>query len=390
MTARRIVVVLLCLISAVLSAGCWDRLEIEDRAALLAIGIDPGPGGNGLHISAQIGIPGKIPLGPGGGGGGAGGTSTPRETVFVDAADGPTVEAALASLQRTLNNELFLGHLRIIVVNEQLARQGLTQIIDYFHRSSEVRRTSWLLVSSNPAADVLNASPSFSRVPALYFTDMMEHYVNMGMLPPLFLGTYLVSVADRGQDATLPYVWAQGQGSRLVGAAVFHQQQMVDVSDPSQLQYLEDVIGPRKGDQYLTVAEPGTSGGQVRIKIIGRQAQVGPSLVKGRPHVDIHLRLEGTIDQEVGGKRLDAPKELKDIAEVASAQVQQGIQQLLAQTQRDHADVFGFGEQFRGKKPGFFRSEVGTKETWETEYYPQLDATVMVRILIRRVGMENR
>ena len=389
MKPRRLVALVLCVVTAVLSTGCWDRLEIEDRAAILAIGLDPGPGGQGIHLSAQVAIPGKIPLGPGGGGG-PGGASNPRETVFVEAADGPTVQAALEAMQRTLNNEIFLGHLRIIVVNEALAKQSLKGLIDYFHRSSEIRRTSWLLISANPASEVINASPAFSRVPALFFTDMMEHYTNMGLLPPLFLGTYLVSVADKGQDATLPYLWAKDQGTELLGAAIFQGPRMIDVITPTQLQLLEDVIGPRKGDQVLTIAEPGTSGGQVRLKIIGRQAQVRPSVVNGRPRVQIQLRLEGNIVQEVGGRRLDAPNELSAISKAASQQVQQGFQQLLAQSQRDHSDIFGFGEQFRGKKPGFFESQVKTKDAWETEFYPELDASVKVRILVRRVGMENR
>lgn len=66
-------------------AGCWDRLEIEDRAIVLGISVDavdpgaakeeeqvshlrdkfPAPEKGMIRVAAQIALPGKIPLGPG-------------------------------------------------------------------------------------------------------------------------------------------------------------------------------------------------------------------------------------------------------------------------------------------------------------------------------------
>jgi len=78
----------LCLLSVFLG-GCWDRLEIEDRAVVLGISIDEvdeqaagtesnishtgqsftPPKNDMLRITAQIAVPGRIPLGPETGGG---------------------------------------------------------------------------------------------------------------------------------------------------------------------------------------------------------------------------------------------------------------------------------------------------------------------------------
>lgn len=380
-----------CLVAAtVLLTGCWDRLEIEDRATVVAIGLDPGSGGQGLHLSAEIAIPGKIPLGPGGGGGGGAGATNPRGTVFVTAGDGPTVAGALSSLQKTLNNELFLGHVRVIAINETLAREGLSNITDYLLRSPEIRRTAWLIVTPGPAADLINASPSLDRVPALFFTDMMEHYNNMGVLPPAFFGTYLVTSSAKGQDPIVPYVWAEGQGARLLGAAVFTNQRMVDILDVDQLQALENVIGPKKSRQNLTVPVPGSPGTQVRLQIRGRQTQLQPSMQGTTPAITVRIRLEGDIVEEVGGLVLQSPTQLHAITTTAQQMVQKDIQNLVARTQADHADVFGFGEQFRGKQTGFFQKQVGGKQAWDDTYYPQLKVNVQVRVLVRRIGTTAR
>lgn len=380
---------LLCAVTAAPLAGCWDRLEIEDRATVVAVGLDP-TGLRGLHLSAQIAIPGQIPLGPGGGAIGGDGITSPRQTVFVDASDGPTVDQALASLQHTLNNELFLGHVRIVFVNETLARRGLHDVIDFFHRSAAIRRTSWLVVTPGRAADATDASPAFSSVPGLFFTDMMEHYVNMGVLPPIFLGTFLVTSADQGQDAILPYLWVQGQGTRLLGAAVFRGERMVDTLSTEALQAVEDVIGPRKGGQVLMVPVAGAPGSRARLRVIDRQAHLRPGLAGGAPRVWVDVRLEANVEEEVGVQRLERPLEMEAVGQAAGTMVRDDILRAIRRTQADGADVFGLGELFRARYPGFFRREVRTKQAWETLWYPRLVPEVQVRVLVRRVGMENR
>lgn len=80
---RVILLVILSILSGLL-AGCWDQLEIEDRALVLGLSIDNVPADNQkqddqtthtknsihlpmLRVTAQIAVPGRVPLGPGGG-----------------------------------------------------------------------------------------------------------------------------------------------------------------------------------------------------------------------------------------------------------------------------------------------------------------------------------
>lgn len=105
---------LLCImiVLSTILTGCWDRLEIEDRAVVLGVSIDvakpeaegsegeithlagslPAPATGRVRVGVQIALPGRIPLGPGeSGGGGKGGGS---QTVWVIDVKGYSIDDA--------------------------------------------------------------------------------------------------------------------------------------------------------------------------------------------------------------------------------------------------------------------------------------------------------
>ena len=158
-----IITLLLCVMALVLT-GCWDRMEIEDRAVVLAIAVDQSndtrlEGANSTHLNAnpvdrrplyrltvQIAVPGRLPLGPGGSGD-SGGDSGDQSPVWELQIVGHTMEDAMKNMQQELADRLFLGHLRVIVVSEEVARSGLENINDFLRRQPQVRRTAWMVVS---------------------------------------------------------------------------------------------------------------------------------------------------------------------------------------------------------------------------------------------------
>lgn len=88
---KRISLLLLLSLVFVFLTGCWDQLEIEDRALVLGLSIDSVLKNSKteddqtthlksaninlpkIRVTAQIAVPGRVPLGPSSGGEGSGG-----------------------------------------------------------------------------------------------------------------------------------------------------------------------------------------------------------------------------------------------------------------------------------------------------------------------------
>lgn len=214
--------------------GCWDRTELEERGIILGLGIDtvppeaakhedqitetnrkdgfPPPGEEMIKVNAQIAVPGRVPLGPGQGGGSQGGGG--QKPVWVIQVMGHTLDDAIQNLQQQVSQELYLGHLRVVIVSEQLAKRGLKKTLDLLMRDPEIRKSSYLLVSRSSADKALTVAPPLERVPTLYLTDMMEQAVWMGKFPQSFIGNFFTAYAAKGREGYLPYIQPKGGKNR--------------------------------------------------------------------------------------------------------------------------------------------------------------------------------
>ena len=215
---------LLFVCCGVLLTGCWDSLEIEDRALVLGLAIDEAPPetmeketnvthekgelpNKMIRITAQIAVPGRVPLGPSSATSGEG----TQNSVWVVQVVGHSLDDALNNLQQQIADPRYLIHLRVIVISEAIAKQGLDDLNDYLRRNPEVRRRTWLLVSDVEAAKIMDVAPPLERVPTLYLLSMVEKAVKTGKFPLDYLGVFWTAESNWGQDGYLPYISIRGK-----------------------------------------------------------------------------------------------------------------------------------------------------------------------------------
>jgi len=387
-----------------LLTGCWDRLEIEERAVVLAISVDlakpeaakeesdishmdqvnPVPKHSMIRIAAQIAVPGRIPLGPGEGSN----TSTP---VWVLEAVGHTVDDAMLAMQQQVSDQLFYGHLRVILVSEAFARSGMGNLNDYFRRHPEVRRLAWLAITQGKAAPLMKTAPELERVPALYLLSMFDHAVEMGKYPNEFVGKFWSKMSSLGTEPHLPYIRPLKTGNiEIGGLAYFRGEKMVGTTKPLEIGAFMGITGMPEGGYSAFVRLP-DSDETVMFKANTRQTRTSVTLKDGKPHVKIHITLEGDIAEKSEGyaTSLDQVHVLQRIQQALEADSEELYGNLIRKTQKDGSDIFGFGERLRAKEPAYWNRHVRTKAAWE-EQYAELTAEIVADVNIRRIGMKAR
>jgi len=388
-----------------LLAGCWDRREIEERAVVLAISVDlakpqaaqqesevthlkdnyPVPNHPMIRIAAQIAVPGRIPLGPGEGGG------TNSKPVWVLESVGHTIDDALLIMQQQVSDELFYGHLRVILVSEAFARSGMGNLNDYFRRHPEVRRLAWLAVTKGRAVPFMKTAPELERVPALYLLSMFDHAVKMGQYPNEFVGMFWSKMSSLGTEPNLPYLRSLKTGNvEIAGMAYFRGEEMVGVTKPLEIGAYMGIRGVPEGGYSAFVPLPG-SDETVTFKANSRQTRKTVILKNGKPHVKIHITLEGDISEKSkgGSTSLDQESILMRIQQELESDSVKTYQELIKKTQRDGSDIFGFGEYLRAKQPAYWNSNIRTKEAWQ-EAYKSLTSEITCDVNIRRTGMKAK
>jgi spore germination protein KC len=400
---RKIIVVFMFSILIPLLSGCWDSREIEKRANVLAIGVDiaseedrqqedqishlsekfPIPDEEMIKVTAQIAVPGEIPLGPQQPGGSA-------KPVFVVEVVGHTFQDAMLNLQQEVAEELFLGHLRIIVFSEDLARSGTSRFNDFLRRNPEIRRTASLVVSKESASKYMKITPELERIPSLYLADMVDNLSAMGKFPPSFIGLFWTIYSSKGQDPYLPYLELKGKSTiQLNGLAYFHGDKMVGKTKPLEIGVFMAVRGIGRGG-YGAFAEVPGKDESVLVRAVSRNTKTKVTLKNGKPHVSIKVQYESEIDEKESATiQLSDSAILTKIEKETSKNTKKSIEKLIATTQKTKSDIFGFGEHFRAKLPRYWNKNVKTKEKWD-EIYQNVTFDVKVDSHIHRVGMKSK
>lgn len=398
------------LLTFLLLTGCWDSLEIDKRAVVVGISVDeagegaakeesevshlrgkfPAPKKKMIRVTAQIALPGQIPLGPGEGGGGGDGGGGGKRTVWPIQVVGHTIDDAMMNLQQQLSSPLFFGHLRIIVVSQAVAKKGLQNVNDYFRRNPDVRRTTWMIVSKEKAGELMMATPKLGRLPALYLLTTMDQAVRMGKFPKDFVGLFWSAMSKKGQEGYLPFVELKKTNNvELNGMAYFKDDVMAGVTKPFEIAGYMGVKGISVAG-YRGFVKIDDKGNTVTIYATSRKSNIDIRIQEGLPHFTLNVFTEINVEEKLNEQFLiNKPEVIKKIEQENIKSFTKMIRDLIRQTQEKESDIFGFGEYVRAKKPQYWNRQVKTKDRWQN-MYKNVVFEIKINTKLRRIGMKTR
>ncbi|MCM3388748.1 Ger(x)C family spore germination protein [Ureibacillus chungkukjangi] len=398
---KKLFLLTLMIMTLLFLTACWDRYELEERANILGIAIDyadestedftipevshqkdkfPGNNKKLYKITAQLAVPGKIKLGPeGDSSGGSGETSWVLETV------GYTMKDALLNLQQQLAEKLYLGHLQIVIVNSEIAKDGLEDINDFLRRDYEVRRTAWMAITEQKASKVLQTAPPMQTVPALYLSQTLDNAMRFGKLPKGYLGKFWVDLDDMGIDGNLPLIKVIERDRIMVtGVAYFIDDNMVSKMSPIELGgYL--AMRERNPGGY-TVAVSTDDGGVYLVESLRRDSKINITIEDGKPNAVINVEIEAQIEEETKANDLGL-KKLEEVELKVNDLANQVFNEEIKSWQEKGADLLGIGARVRAFHSKYWHQEVETEERWR-EIYKEMDIQVKVDFKIERTGMD--
>ncbi|AEI43580.1 Ger(x)C family spore germination protein [Paenibacillus mucilaginosus] len=172
-----------------LLSGCWDRLELEEQAFVVVVGLDSGPN-HTVAVTFQIANP-QV----GSSDKGSAQNEPPSDIVTFNAAD---ILSAKELANSVITRKISFAHLRTVIVSQEFAKSGLFhRILGSSVRDPEMRREINLIVSKEKASDfVKNNKPKLETRPHKYYAFMQERWRDTGYVPYSTLNRYMQRLGD--------------------------------------------------------------------------------------------------------------------------------------------------------------------------------------------------
>ncbi|NLM36743.1 MAG: Ger(x)C family spore germination protein [Firmicutes bacterium] len=374
---------LLLLLIVVFISGCWDRRELENLAVVMGIGINRPPEGEGYEVSYQIVRAAQLHS-PGGGGG----SGQDLRPFWILRSRGPTVFEAIRNATFQSSRKLFLSHCQVIVVNEAVAREGLTSILDFFTRDHEPRLTLWLLLTPEDPVQILDAAAGLERVSSQAISDLLQFYQSTSKIRPVQLAEFVRLSMARTADNTFPIIkTTENAGKKefiLDGSGVIKGDKLVGYLDPRETRGLLWVLGKVKSG-LVTVEVPGEKG-KATFEIFNSSAAVKVQANADQVHVKIEVRVRSGLGTQTTTADLSTPDQFKKLEKKQEETIKGEIEAALAKAREYKADIFGFGRHLYSYDHRAWRRLVAD---WE-RHFVVATVEIKVKAVLDKLGLITR
>ena len=130
--------IILLLPFIIILSGCYNYRDLNKLAITSALGI--GKNGENYEVTIQVINTQKQ-------GNETSSSDKPKFTIYKK--EGKTIDEALKKIILESPRDIYLNHLSILIIDDQVAREGLTSIIDLFARDTRFRKQFLVLISKN-------------------------------------------------------------------------------------------------------------------------------------------------------------------------------------------------------------------------------------------------
>lgn len=379
-----LVAVLLCLF---VLTGCWDRKELSQYALVSGVFIDKKS--SEYQVSLQVINTKEVTN--------KGGSSAPV-TVFTQ--KGKTISEAMQRIAKISPRQLFLGHFRILVISERLARDGVRKELDVFRRKVNVRSDFSIIVlkdsfGQNPFTDLV----PLEKLSASFLYDTQKNSEKQFASSKTVRVHDIVSVlAEKGKDAVLPAVEIKGKHSatgkidqykstvpptlfEFSGLAVFHDDKLQGWLNENETILFNIMTGKVKLSNLVVPCT--ADNGFISYSIDKSKSSLKSKMDNNNLQLGISVKVDAYIEETSCMSKLSNPNQMKQLEKQLAADLKQKMTNLINHIRMDFkSDLFGFGAKIHRSNPKQWQQISGR---WD-QLYATADLDIEVKVLIKDTG----
>ncbi len=354
-----------------LLCGCGNYEEIEDAIMVSGLAVDKGET-DAYKVTVEA-----VDLSTGEG--------EPPGAQLISS-EGPTVYSALENINSATSKKLFFSQARVIAISEQVAREGLINIIDVIVRDNELRITNDVVVAKDcSAADLFKLTDSGNPIRAYEIADLLENEgKTISAVPGVQVFELINIMGSSGVAAVLPafsYTESLEKKSLSVsGTAVFEEDRLIDFLDLGRSKIMTIIQGEA---QQGIVSEPIRTDTReyMTVKIFDCKTNVEHVVKNGKITMLIDIDMEVGINELTARENILDKKGREEVMKKLENSLKENIDGFVKYLQQGSgADVLGFGERIYKQDPDFW------EKIRKTDYFRNLETKTRVKVKLLGTG----
>ncbi|MEK4234692.1 hypothetical protein BSK65_21700 [Paenibacillus odorifer] len=374
---KRMVLAIVSLIVLMSTVGCWNYIEIEDMSIVAGVAIDKGASDGKLLVTAEI-VDTKE------------GSKSSQAGFKMLSLTGETMFDIVRGMISITGKKLFWSHSKAIILSEEIAREGVINIIDWYNRDTETRSDVYIFVSKEKTAqEIINLSSLTESIMAYALAQQMRFENSVSTAPVVEIWDFIDKLEASGEYAIAPLIYIHEtnkiKNARVSGAAIFSMDKMIGTISGEETKYMLFANNQIKGGVLAVNDKNGKPA--FSLEILSNRTKVKPVWVEGKLQMQINTLTHTGLDEVKVPEEFTNRDSKKVIEKRAGEELQKAILSVIHRVQKDyHADIFGFGELLHEQMPQTWKK---IEKDWGKEF-SEVEVVVNSEVIIDSSAQTSR
>lgn len=355
-----------------LLSGCMGKRELNELAMVMAVGLDKGEKEGTIKVTVQVVRPADA---RGQTGAPSAGTGDP---IWSASGEGETIFEAIRSLTTFSSRRVFWAHNNLIVINEDLAKEGIKEIIDFFTRNPELRMRTRVVVTPNKASEIVSTStglevipgesigklfrysPISAQAPVTEMLDLQSAYLSESSEPVLARVKLIsrgVSNKKEEQEGSIKQV-------ELAGAGIFKGEKLIGTLGGEEVRGLLPFIEKVESGVYVLDC-PNDKEKKISVELRKQNFEVKPQYKEGQVVFKVNVTAFASVAEAKCSFSLEKKADVKELEQQLERQIYDEIKNVTDRVQNEfQSDVLNLGKVFNNRYPLEWKR---VKGNWDEE-----------------------
>lgn len=378
MTIKKVILIILLFLFTFTETGCWDKTELTKLAIATAIGIDK-LNDNTYQVSVQIVKTASLASGVSESGG-----ATQGENFFVMTTEGNTIFHAIRALLSKIGRKIFYSNIQVIILSEKVAKDGLTDVLDFFERQHEPQLKTYLLISKGSTPrEILETPSNAESISAINISQTLENGSYRLTTQVTTVLDFLKDLEGKSKSPMIGFISKIGSSQiKIEGAAVFNKDKMIGILSPFETRCYH-IADEKSSLGTITIKNPCDSAKNIEIEIIKSKEKISVQLKNNTPKLIFTTLLEGVVADNQGTDCAFSKEGFDMLQKGFNSKIRTMIKSSLQTTQQKlHSDIYGFGTYIHKHDPSYWNK---VKDNWN-DVFSDADYQINVNVKIVRTG----
>lgn len=366
--------------------GCWNYKELDDYSIITGIAIDKTE--DKYEVAVLISNASKSS-------GESPDSSQSKNVVY--SGKGNSIFKALKDIALISPKELYLDHFSILVISEEIAADGVYNIVDFFLRYPNARKDFSVAIAKDcTAKDTLKIITPLTDFPSQSIADNLKFSSKLqGAISNLSYNELMYNLIAPGKEVVMNSIKIIGdekEGAskdntessepktylKLGNLAVFKDDKFVSWTSEEE-SYGINIINNKITEMYIKIE---LNDGYVVVSPVNFSSEVEIKIKDDKPEVSIKTSGNAKVMEVNGHIDLEDDSVIKEIQKKSNKEIKKYIKKAIDVATKNETDIFGFGLKLYKNNPDHYNK---VKDTWNQDL-KDLDINIKSDLIIKSIS----